>query len=593
MTSPTTPPQCTESGAAACRSQLETLLEAGNTAGVFALLNEVAQQRDEVAQQRDEVAQQRDEVAQQRDEVAIESAKAAKQCDDLQWRVKQLALRVKHLTRVLYGRRSEKLTAEELGQLVLAYDGTEANANSAEPTVPVPEGKDTPLGEEDTKKRKKRKHPGRNKLSVELERRVTDVQVPADERHCVRCEVEMGCIGYLHHERVEYEPARLVVHVERREKLGCKTPNCGEDAVTADRKDMPVLPIRVGASFLAHLIESKCEDSLPVYRQMQQLKRLGFDVPVNTLYGYWRYATELLLPIAKALLGVVLSSPIVGLDDTRLDVLDSSKPKGKYRGHLWCFTGPPGPLVAYAFTKTWKAKDIEPWISAIDGVIQCDDYKGYSSTVRGADGKLTILVPPERRLGCMMHVRRRFYEALKLGDKRADQPVALIKDIYRIEKDAKTLGLDADGRLALRNERSLPLLNAFDDWVDDAKLSLGRTSPLARAVNYSHQQRTFVRRCFSDGRFEIDNGHTERQIRKPAVGRRNYLFTGSAAGAERLASTYSIVQSCRALGIPLRDYLIDVIEKLEAGWPMRRLTELLPHIWAHNRGLLPAGPLTT
>ena len=80
--------------------------------------------------------------------------------------------------------------------------------------------------------------------------------------------------------------------------------------------------------------------------------------------------------------------------------------------------------------------------------------------------------------------------------------------------------------------------------------------------------------------FEIDNGEAERTLRKPAIGRKNFLFTGSAPAGQRLAGAYSLVQSCRALNIPTRDYLIDVITKLEAGWPARRLTDLLPHRWS-------------
>jgi transposase len=91
-----------------------------------------------------------------------------------------------------------------------------------------------------------------------------------------------------------------------------------------------------------------------------------------------------------------------------------------------------------------------------------------------------------------------------------------------------------------------------------------------------------VRRCFSDGRFEIDNGAVERAIREPAIGRKSYLFTGSEAAAARLAAAYSLVQSCRALGISTREYLINVVQKLEAGWPARRLAELMPQRWAQR-----------
>jgi len=136
-----------------------------------------------------------------------------------------------------------------------------------------------------------------------------------------------------------------------------------------------------------------------------------------------------------------------------------------------------------------------------------------------------------------------------------------------------------DERHAIRQEHSLPLLDAFDAWVDERDLTLGKTGKLAEAVRYAKQQRVYVRRCFSDGRFEIDNGAVERAIREPAIGRKNFLFTGSTAAGLRLAAAYTLVQTCRALNINTRDHLVDIIGKLEAGWPAARLADLMPHRW--------------
>lgn len=539
---------------------------------------------EELAAERDAAAAERDAAAAEREAEAAKRSKLAKTNDELTALTDKLRRQVQHLSRMLYGRRSEKLSPEDLGQLALAFGGSEAESGAGEPDVPAP---DPPLedqqAEQDeaaasTKKKKRRKHPGRTRLSPELERKITEVPVPEDERTCQCCGTEMSVIGHLEHEQVEYVPAKLVVHVERRQKLGCKA--CRGDAVTAERADPPAVQRRAGASLLAHLIESKCDDALPIHRQRDQLSRLGFEVPANTLYEYWSYVTDLLWPLAETTLSVVLGDPhYVAIDDTSLRVLDRRKNKGSYRGHLWCFTGS-GPLVAYAFTETWKAQQLVPWIAAIDGFIQCDDYKGYSSTVHWPDGTKRVLVPPERRLGCMMHVRRRFYAAFKQPDQRATEPIRLIRSLYKTEEEAKSLGLDADARTELRAEQSLPVLTDLEKWVDAHQSQVLPSSRLGRAIAYAKQQRPYIRRCFEDGRFEIDNGFTERQIREPAIGRKNFLFTGSADGAKRLAGAYTLVQSCRNLGVPTRAYLLDVIHKLEAGWRLRRIRELVPDRWA-------------
>jgi transposase len=522
----------------------------------------------------------------ERDQSAQRAGQLELQKRQLEHRVERLANQVKRLAYLYYGRRSEKLSVDELRQLAFAFGATDEQATALDPIIPHPEA---PTESEDTEQnptRKRRKHPGRSQLSPELERVVTPVPVPEEQRRCSCCGETMVAFNSVEHERVEYVPEKLVVHVEQREVLGCQT--CRGSAQTAPRQ-APVATRRAGSSLVAALIESKCDDALPIHRQRDRFRRLGFDVPLNTLYEYFAYGTDLLSPVAKVTLSIVLGQHYVQADDTQLMVLDKQRRQGRYRGHLWCFTGP-GPLVAYTFTESWTAQEIAPYLGAIEGFIQCDDYKGYGSQVRLPDGSLQILVPPERRLGCMMHVRRRFYEAHKLGERQAAQPLAHIATLYRVEEEAKLLGLDAGARLALRQAKSLPALRQLETWVGLHKPLLPPKSKLGQAASYAEQQRVFIRRCFSDGHFEIDNGKVERQIREPAIGRRNFLFSGSKNAAKRLAAAYTLVQSCRALGISTRDYLIDVLDKLEASWPLRRVGELVPDRWARDRGLLDSAP---
>jgi transposase len=543
------------------RAKFEAGLVSGDAALMLALFDGIAKRHDELEQK----------------QLAYEEKQR-----ELEHKLARRELMISRLRRILYGRSSEKLSREDLRQLVLLYGGTEAEADAAEPALVVREPEDTKPEEDDGEntKKKKRRHPGRTKLSPDLERRVTEVAVPQDERACLQCGLEMMALAPREHERVEYVPAKFVVHVERREVLVCKTPGCRCDATTAERAETPGLETRVGASVLAQLVEAKCDDALPIFRQCDQFARLGFEIPVNTLYGYWAYVTNLLMPVADAVFGTVLADPIyVGVDDTGLDVLDTTRSGGKFRAHLWCFRGTT-PLVAYRITETWEADEIEPWIRGIPGgtFIQVDDYKGYSALYENVDKTKSPLVPPERRLGCMMHVRRRFHEALKLGDKRAAFAVELIRRLYQLEERARDKS--PDERLKIRGQDSLPLLDSFDTWVDEQRPKHGNTGYLAEALRYAHDQRPYIRRCFTDGRFEIDNGRVERAIREPAIGRKNFLFTGSLAAGSRLAVAYTLVQSCRALGISTRDYLIDVINKIAGGWPARRLTELMPQNWA-------------
>jgi transposase len=499
---------------------------------------------------------------------------------------------VQALQRVLFGRSSERLSKEDLRQLVFLYGATPEEAAVEDPLLVAREPADVEPEEQERSGGSKRKRRPAQRMTVadSVERVVTETSVPAAERACTSCGQEMTAIEPREHRWLDYVPAKILERIERREVLVCKTPGCRCDATTAERAEVRVVEPRVSPSLLAQLVESKCDDALPIHRQCDQFARLGVQFPVNTLYGHWAYVTDLLEPVADAVFGAVLDDEVyVAMDDTGLDVLDPSLESGKFRGHLWCFCGTT-PLVAYRFTRSWKATEIEPWLHGIreTTAIQVDDYAGYSKLYPDARGGKLPLVPRGRRLGCMMHVRRRFHEAMKLGDKRAGFAVEQIRRLYEIEESVRDK--PPDERLAARQTKSVPVLDVFDAWVDETRAKLGNTGHLAEALGYAHDQREFIRRCFSDGRFEIDNGRVERAIREPALGRKNFLFTGSLAAGERLAAAYTIVQSCRALGLSTRDYLIDVITKIAGGWPARRLVELMPQNWAAARdGQTPPG----
>jgi hypothetical protein len=419
-----------------------------------------------------------------------------------------------------------------------------------------------------------------------VKRNVTVSAVPEADQICALCGKKMEVFGYLDHELIRFVPAHIEVDVERREKAGCK---CRKDIAVAPREQAPAVVRKVDASLLAKLIGEKCSLALPLDRQRRELQLIGLDAPDKTLQSYWAYGTDLLEPIANSNLAEVFGKLIVGADDTHLKTLDKSCKRGVFRGHIWCFVGTDGvvggpEMLAYGYTPSWQAAEISDWFAAIDGFTQCDGYAGYSTEVEDEEtGKTRVAVPPERRLGCGMHIRSKFHSALLAKDLRSAVPLKHFADIYEIEADCKKRNLDADARGDERRRRSLPILNQLDTWTDEIHPKLLPKSALRRATTYAINQRPFFRRCFEDGRFEIDNGRTERWIRPFAVARRNFLFTGSPLGGERLATAFTLVDNCLALGVDPYRYLVDVITKLEASWPLRRLSELIPHNWARQQ----------
>lgn len=504
----------------------------------------------------------------------------------------RLAWRILRATRFRFGQSTEKLSREELQQLYMAFGGDAAAATAqSELPVPAPEEPEqveggTPEPAPDAglpPKKKKRERVRAMRVAAHVERIVTVVPLPDDERSCALCGDEKKVFDHVDHERIVFVAARIELHIERREKGGCV--GCRKDVSVAPRLETPSVVRKVDASLLAKLVSEKCALALPLDRQRRELARLGLDVPDKTLQSYWAYTNDLLAPIADATFATVLGSPIVAADDSHLKTLDKSRKNGTFRAHLWCFVGTDGIVggpetVAYGYTPSWEATEITDWFSAIDGFIQCDGYAGYSRPVEDDDGKTLVAVPDNRRLGCGMHIRSKCHAALLAKDGRAAIPLKHFADLYAIEADCKLRGLDADARGEERRRRSMPILDAFDNWVDTIHPRLVPKSPLRIATTYARNQREFFRRCFSDGRFEIDNGRVERRIRMFAVARRNFLFTGSVRGGERLAIAFTLVDNCLLLGVDPFRYLVDVIGKLEAGWPMRRLSELVPQRWA-------------
>jgi len=524
---------------------------------------------------------------------------------DLERENERFAWRLLRELRYRFGRQTEKLSREELKQLFLALGGEEVRATDTPLVVPAPSPPDdgeeagaaddvghsregdttTGHGQADKPKRKRpeRKKGGGIKLAAFVERHVDPQPVAADERFCALCGAEKQICKHIRHERIEFVPAKIVVHEEVREVRACG--HCRKDVSVAERKSWPVLGRRVEPSLVAKLVCDKCVNAQPLHRQRKELARLGLEIPDNTLRSYFAYATDALAPVATSVVSTVLGSLIVGADDTRLKVIDRNAKQGRSLGHLWCFVGTDGTVgaaesVGYTFASSWDAEEIRPWFSAIDGEVQCDGYAGYARELDDVGGTTFVAVPDAKRLGCTMHVRSKFHAALLARDKRAAIALKYIADLYKVEAECKAAGVDAVERTRVRAQRSLPIFDALYTWIDDTHARVLPKSPLRMATTYALNQRPYLRRCFKDGRFEIDNGRVERRIRPFAVGRRNFLFTGSARGGERLAVAYTLIDNCLLLGLDPQGYIEDVLVKIESGWPLARLVELTPARWA-------------
>ena len=467
--------------------------------------------------------------------------------------VEKLQRQVAWLSRKMFGKSSEKI---DPSQLALGLEPVASEQIVSEPAVV-----ETDSGE--PRSRGKR-HPGRHRLPATLPRVVVVHDVDPKDLVCELCQGMKEEFAREVTEKIEIEPAKITVVVHENPKYAC--PRCQEGVAMAP---MPPSVIDKGLAepgAIAHTVVSKIADHLPLYRQEQILARSGVHIDRNTLQDWYDAAASAFKPLVAIMKGGILAGPIIQSDDTRVQVL--KQPKGSYTGYIWCYVSPEGEVV-YDFTKGRGGEGPRTFLSGYEGFLQADAYAGYDKIF--TSGKVI-------EVGCLAHLRRKFVEARESDAEHVDPVVRVIAELYRIERRARDEGLDERGRGALRQRESAGLMETLHALLVSTRRAVLPKCPVAAAIGYALNQWEALKQFLKDGRLEIDNNGAERALRGIAVGRSNWLFAGSAAGGERAATLFSIVETCRRQEIDAYRYMRDVLGKLPT-WPQAKLGDLTPKGW--------------
>ena len=476
--------------------------------------------------------------------------------------IRLLRAEVAKLCRQIYGRSTEGVDAD---QLLLAFE--EARAAGEEVELPPEFLDEAPDGEDEPAKSKRRN--GRAPLSPLLPRERIEVPLTDEQRLC-DCGCERVPFGEDITEVLDYTPACLRVLEYVRTKVRCEA--CPASIHQASPPDLPILKGRPSAELLAAILLAKFGDHLPLARQARRFKRLGQVIRRQTLMDWVRDATWLLRRIADAIAAEVLATPVIQTDETGIRVRDPTRKPAVRKGRIWCWCGPPG-AIRYMATPTREGRWAEEFLGDYEGFIQADAYSGFDRLFR--DGSRT-------EVGCWAHARRKFYEALEEEPARAAVVIAGIRKLFRIEETASKAGLTTDERHALRQEKAAPVHARLFRYLETLQAELRPNSLFRKAVNYAMNQRKALTTYLTDGRLCIDNNRSERSLRAVALGRKNWLFAGSAEGADRAAIAYSLIRSAIELGINPRIYLADVLTRV-ARCPESEVPQLTPRAWKAAR----------
>ena len=490
--------------------------------------------------------------------------------------IEDQAVEIQHLRKQLFGRRSEKLSPDQLSLFAQMLGSVSGEAKAAETSSPASDSdvKSSPP-------KKKRKPPVRRPLTPTQSHQIL---VPEAERACPQCSGARCTLGHVRTLVVEYTPPKIDVIEYLREKVVCRACE-GEITVAPPPAERIIDGALPGPQLLAALTTNKTVDGLPLNRTRKIFSRSGLDIPMQTLNRWEGYSHQLLKPVIARIRVAVLNADTINLDDTGLRVRDPTLERTTRRGHLWVFVGrkydPAGDLsqtresVFYLYAPTWHAKYPEEFLNGCTAVLQGDAYRGYE---RIADPNLGDAVP-KLLAGCCMHARRPFVQALEARDPSAIFFVERFQAVYRIEAEARTRALTASERLELRQERSLPILSELRERAHQLSV-LPLAKPMNNGVTYLLNQWDKLLVPFTvDGRLEIDNGSAERRLRPVASGRKSWLFAGSQTGAERFADLLSLVSTADAARVNPGSYIADILPRV-ASWPNHRIDELLPHAWA-------------
>ncbi len=408
--------------------------------------------------------------------------------------------------------------------------------------------------------RAKQKRAERALLKEHLEEDIVEHRVPTEAKTCPECHAAADrTLAAKESIEYAYVPGHFRRRVHRRETLACR---CGQHIVTARAPARVGDKTAYGAGFVAHVVVSKCADSIPLARMERHYARLGIPIARSTLCDLFHRAAGVLSPLAKRILVRIAQSDVVWADETPHRIQGVTK-----KPYVWTFLD--DTLVGYTFSDSRSSQAATRVLGTSKGTLVVDAYTGYNA----------VTTPEGRtRAGCLAHARRKFFAALATAP-QARHALDLIRDIYVVEHDAREAGVArTEKHAAMRAARSAPVMAELMAYLESEQPKHLPKGPMGKAISYTLSNASALTVFLSDPRVSVDNNVSESALRTVALGRANYLFVGHKDAGDNLCTLLTLVRSAERCGINPLLYLTDVLTRVQTH-PASDLDALLPDRW--------------
>jgi transposase len=499
-----------------------------------------------------------------------ELATYRQRCEQYSQAYDQLRHQLNELIRHRFGKKSERFIDTENRQLslfgndetALAEDKKEEEENAGEQTAVA-----APARHKSQKNKK------------DLPRRIEIIPVAEADKHCA-CGACKTVIRYEIKESLDYQPAVFAILEQRREVVACPK-GCDGAIITAPAPPHVLPKVKATEELLSFLVVSKLDDRQPLYHLEKQLNfRYGIDCSRQTMARWLIDLMAPLQPIYNLLKDEAIAYDVASCDATTLQVLKESGRAAETKSYVYCIRGgpPEKSVILYGYNDRQHLSFVKDWFEGFSGYLHVDGDSFFNGV-----GDTASLV------NCNAHARRKF-EPIAQSAKNyglAKEALRFFKALYKIEREAKNRRLTPEQRHQLRQEKSRPLMEQFNAWLDNASLTVLPQSPLGKAITYCIKLRQGLMRFLEDGRLEIDNNLTEQEIKPLVIARKNFMFCTSVAGAKALCMHLGFIRTAKAHGLDPYHYYVKLLKSISHCKTAEDYEQLLP--WNIKRDDVRAG----